>query len=132
MQRILKYGLILLRDGKFLINRKKNTTLFLLPGGKPLPDEEIIACLSRELQEEHQCSFDQSSVKLLGIFEDAAANEPDTLLTMHVYLADIIGEPICSSEIVEQRWFSKNDDPTILSPILKNKVLPVLVKKNII
>lgn len=132
MPHILKYGLILLSDGRFLINRKKNTTLFLLPGGKPLPGEEIIPCLVRELEEEHQCGLDLSSVKLLGIFEDVAANEPDTQLTMHVYLATLVGHPVCSSEIVEQRWFSKGDDPTLLSPILKNKVLPALLTQNII
>lgn len=132
MNRIVKYGLVILKDKKFLINRKKNTKLFLMPGGKPEEGETIDTCLEREIKEELNCALDRDSIKLLGKFEDYAANEPDTIIEIHLYLGEIKGTPTANMEIEELRWFSKNDNPNILSPIIKNKILPELIKKNLI
>jgi len=132
MNTIIKYGLVILKDGKFLINRKIGTELFLMPGGKPETDESIEDCLVREIQEEHGVELSRDSIKHFGDFEDLAANEPDTIIAMKVYLGRIYGEPKISSEIDEQRWFGRGDDAKILSPIIKNKILPALIKKKII
>ena len=132
MDKIIKYGLVVIKDGKFLINRKHNTELFLMPGGKPKVDELIPVCLARELMEEHQVTIDKNSIKHFNDFEDIAANEPNTIIAMKVYLGTISGEPKINREIAEQRWFGKKDNPAILSPIIKNKILPALIKNNII
>ncbi len=132
MNKIKKYGLIIVRDKKFLINRKYNTKLFLVPGGKPEEGEKIEDCLKREIKEEHQADVKIETIKLLGNFEDTAANEPNTIISIDVYVGEIEGKPIPSREIEEQRWFGRNDNPEILSPVTKNKILPVLIKKNII
>lgn len=132
MKKIIKYGLIILHDGKFLINRKFNTKLFLLPGGKPKKDETIEECLVREIKEEHKVNLARESIEFFGDFEDIAANEPDTLVFIKTYRGKIEGMPKVNMEIEEQRWFGKNDDAEILSPILKNKILPALIKKKII
>ncbi len=132
MKKIIKYGLIILKDGKFLINRKKGTTLFLMPGGKPEHNESIEDCLVREIKEEHTCSLVRESISFFGDFEDVAANEPNTLVCIKLYLGTIVGAPSTSSEIEEQRWFGKHDDPQILSLIIRNKILPALVQKKVI
>lgn len=132
MNKIIKYGLLIIKDKKFLINRKKGTTLFLMPGGKPEADESIEDCLIREIQEEHKCALIPESISFFGEFEDVAANEPNTTVCIKLYLGTIVGVPSISSEIVEQRWFGCDDDPIVLSAIIKNKILPVLLAKKII
>ena len=54
MHRIVKYGLIVVQNNKFLINRKRGTKLFLMPGGKPELNESVEDCLIREIREEHR------------------------------------------------------------------------------
>lgn len=132
MKKIIKYGLLIFKDKKFLINRKKGTKLFLMPGGKPEPNETIEDCLIREIKEEHGCLVVRESLHYFGEFEDVAANEQNTLICIKLYSGTIIGAPQISSEIEEQRWFGKDDDPAILSPIIRNKILPTLLKKKII
>lgn len=132
MKKLVKYGLVILKDKKFLINRKKGTTLFLMPGGKPEHGEAVEDCLIREIREEHACELLRKSIQYFGVFEDIAANEPNTLVSIHLYIGTIVGSPSVSSEIEEQRWFGRNDDPTVLSPIIRNKILPALVEKKII
>ncbi|MBN2095237.1 MAG: NUDIX domain-containing protein [Candidatus Aenigmarchaeota archaeon] len=130
--KIVKHGLIILRGKKFLINRKAGTKLFLLPGGKPETGETPEECMKREIQEEHRCEVVGGSIKYIGLFEDWAANEPDTIISIWLYLAEIKGEPEPSSEIEEQRWFGREDNPEILSPVLRNQILPELIRKGII
>lgn len=132
MNKIIKYGLVIRRDGKFLINRKHGTKLFLMPGGKPEANESIEECLVREIKEEHEVELVKDAICYFGEFEDKAANESDTIISMKVYIGDILGEPVISSEIEEQKWFGRKDNPEILSPIIKNKILPALIKENVI
>ncbi|MBI2573369.1 NUDIX domain-containing protein [Candidatus Woesearchaeota archaeon] len=132
MNTIHKYGLIILRDKRFLVNRKKNTSLFLLPGGKPTPHETPEECLVREIKEEHDCDVVTSSLSFLCHVEDAAANEANTIVAIEVYIGEIVGEPKPSCEIQDQRWFGRDDNVTILSPIIKNKILPELIRRELV
>jgi 8-oxo-dGTP diphosphatase len=126
MRKIVKYALVIICGGKFLINRKRGTRLFLLPGGKPEHGESAEECLAREIREEHNVGVDMGSISFMGEFEDMAANEPDTIIHIKLYSGNIVGEPRPGHEIEEQRWFGKDDDPKILSPIIRNKILPKL------
>jgi len=132
MDKIIKYGLVIIRDGKLLINRKKGTNLFLLPGGKPKKGESVINCLIREIKEEHKVRLIKEGISLIGEYEDIAANEPNTLISIRVYGGDIKDEPVPSSEIEEQRWFGIKDNTKILSPVLKNYILPELIRQGLI
>lgn len=132
MNQIVKYGLIIVKEKKLLINRKHGTTLFLLPGGKPETGETPEQCLVREIKEEHDCSVVPESISFFGEFSDIAANEPDTVVVVKAYLGKIVGEPQAKAEIEECKWFGRNDDKNILSPIIKNKILPKLIEKRVI
>ena len=133
MNRIIKYGLVVVRDGKFLVNRKYNTSLFLMPGGKPEEyDKTVEDCLAREMVEEHGVGVIRDSVKYLGRFDDRASNEPDSIISMELYTGEIRGEPKPGAEIEEQRWVGRHDDPGILSPIIRNKILPALIENDLI
>lgn len=132
MKKIIKYGLVLVKNKKFLINRKRRTRLFLMPGGKPKKGESVGDCLMREIKEEHGCGLILGSIKYFGKFEDKAANEPNTIISMRVYLGRTKGKPQISSEIEEMKWFGKNDNLEILSPIIRNKILPALIEHGVI
>lgn len=129
MDRVIKYGLVILRNGRFLVNREYNTELFLMPGGRPKEGEGVEDCLIREVMEEHGVELVRESIKYFGDFEDWAANEPNTKICMSVYTGEINGEPRASSEVDEQRWFGKLDNPSILSPIIRNHILPALISR---
>ena len=131
MKKIEKYGLVIIKQKKILINRKMDTRLFLLPGGKPKKGETAEQCLRREIKEEHNVDI-IGSPKPFGTYEDKAANESNTKIHMKVYLGDIKGEPTPGSEIVEQRWFGKDDNPSILSPIVKYEIIPALLMENLL
>jgi 8-oxo-dGTP diphosphatase len=130
MKKIHKIGLIILKDKKLLINRKKGTKLFLLPGGKPEKCETDIDCLKREVKEEHDVEV-AGSLQPFGEFIDKAANE-QAKVHIKAYIGRVKGNPRPRNEIEEQRWFSKHDDPSILSPILKYKVVPALLMENLL
>ena len=83
MNKIHKLGLIIIRDRKFLINRKYGTKLFLLPGGKKELGESAWQCLEREIAEEHNCKLRKDTLEYIGEFEDIAANEPNTIIIIN-------------------------------------------------
>jgi 8-oxo-dGTP diphosphatase len=131
LKHIHKYGL-LVRDGdRFLVNRKRGSQWFILPGGKVDAGETPEECLARELAEEHQCTIVDGTLRHIADVEDFAANEPGTLLHMGVYSGSIAGIPIPGAEIEEQQWFHINDDPAQLSAVIRNHVLPLLKQTSV-
>ena len=130
-----KVGLLAMHDGKILLCRKKHTTsLLILPGGCREPGEAAIDCLSRELCEELG-GVTVSGVELVGVYTDRAAGaetgQPKTV-RIELYRAELIGEPVASSEIAELVWFGEGDDRDQLAPSITNKILPDLLARGIL
>src|SRR5579863_1770801 len=68
-----KVGLLTIRDGRFLLCRKKHTTaLLILPGGCFEPGESAAHCLDRELREELG-DVRVTDVEFVGVYTDVAA-----------------------------------------------------------
>jgi|SRR5450755_1426029 8-oxo-dGTP diphosphatase len=133
MRNMVKAGLMLIKDGSFLVTRKRKTSAFLIPGGRYKRNENDFQCLEREIKEELNCLVDLSSLQYLDIFTDVAANEPNSSITVRLYLGEIIGTPSPSSEIAEIKWFNpKVDDISILAPSIQNKILPYLLEHNLL
>lgn len=132
MRIIEKYGLLIIKEGEFLINREFGTKFFLMPGGRPKGDEDFRDCLKREIMEELGCEIIDGTLNFFATFEDVAINDRDALVRISLYLGEIKGEPQVNSEIEEIKWFGKGDDTRLLSPIIKNKILPEVLKRNLI
>jgi 8-oxo-dGTP diphosphatase len=129
MKVIEKIGLAMIRDGRLLIVRKKATALFLMPGGKPEPDENEVSTLEREIKEETMGTLQVDNLRFFGQFADFAANDPGAEVRMKVYVGSISGKISPSNEIAEYRWFDPHsDDWNILSDIIKNHILPALLQ----
>jgi len=127
MSHITKIGLIVIRDRSILLNRKRGSKFFLLPGGKPERGETEQECLCREIMEEHGVGL--LGNRRYGEFFGVAANEKETTLTVIAYLGEIDGMPTPGGEIEEQIWWKRGDKKDILSPLLRDAIIPRLIKE---
>jgi 8-oxo-dGTP pyrophosphatase MutT (NUDIX family) len=127
MHRLYTVGLVVVQNAHLLLVRKRNTTKFMLPGGKIAPGEQEIACLERELYEELQCQIEKGTLCALGEFTDVAANEADTLVTMKLYKGQLIGNAHPFREIEEIYWLNAKEPREIsIAPLVQNHVFPLI------
>lgn len=131
-----KIGLLLLNNdrSKFLVCEKNNfTSDFIMPGGKIEKGETELECLKRELMEELKVRIREEELIFLGEYTDVAAGDPTKDVSIKLYQGKIIGEPKPSQEIIGIQWLGKGDlGHPRLSPVIKNKILPDLINRNIL
>lgn len=88
--------------------RKRGTTGFMLPGGKPEPGESYEQAAAREVFEELGLKIPAAGLQKIGVFTTAALNEADTQVEGHVFLAPPIdtawNKVYPRSEIEQLRW----------------------------
>jgi 8-oxo-dGTP diphosphatase len=127
-----KVGLLLIRDGKVLLCRKKRgTPLLILPGGKREAGESSLECLARELREELG-DVRAVSPELTGVYMHTAAGDAGKIVRIELYRAELEGEARAQSEIGELVWFGATDDRTLLAPSLAEMIFPDLIARGIL
>jgi 8-oxo-dGTP pyrophosphatase MutT (NUDIX family) len=138
-----KIGLLVLNKEQdlFLVCEKdpNNVTAdYIMPGGQ-IGDEEAALgeseqdCLAREIEEELSCKIDRKSLKYITEYIDVAAGRPDRNVSIKLYQGKLIGEPRPTSEIKQLHWIGKKDLTNMrVSPIIRNKIIPDLMKKKIL
>jgi len=129
---IHKAGLLLVKDGRVLLCRKKHSTsLLILPGGKFEGGETAEQCLRRECREELG-NVELSELTSLGVYETPAAGSEDKTVRIELFAADLTGTPVPQSEIKELVWFGPEDDLALLAPSLRDFILPDLRSRGIL
>ncbi|MCS3432590.1 NUDIX domain-containing protein [Klebsiella sp. BIGb0407] len=115
-------------EGRILLVRKRNTSFFMQPGGKPDAGETAEQALIRELNEELQLEITPEQLHPLGQFTDIAANEANHTVIADMFRIDTIkGDIVPAAEIEEILWLSPADSATHeLAPLTLNKVIPLL------
>lgn len=115
--------------GRLLLVRKRGTTLFMQPGGKPEPGETPAETGARELLEELGLRVGPEDLSLLGTWAGSAANEADTRLVATVFLCPLTADPLPSAEIEELAWLDLGDAAgrRDLAPLLVDYVIPRLL-----
>lgn len=114
--------------GRVLLVRKRGTTMWMNPGGKPEPGESPAQCGAREVAEELGLVLDPDRLVPLGEHAAAAANEPGhTVVSQCFYWPspiDAAVEP--AAEIDAIRWVTPEDltDPT-LAPLFVHSIAPM-------
>jgi 8-oxo-dGTP diphosphatase len=112
--------------GRVLLVRKRGTQAFMQPGGKRDAGEDDLAALAREISEELGCALVPASVRPLGEFDAAAANEPGFRVRANLYRVDVSGDITPSLEIDEAIWIDAAAPPDILlAPLTRDHVLPL-------
>jgi 8-oxo-dGTP diphosphatase len=111
-------ALVLGPDGRALLVRKRGTTLFMQPGGKPEAGESAAEALVRELAEEVSLDVRPDELTAMGRYEAAAANEPG-----HTVVAEVFALTLASSyaergaEIEELAWVDPAAPGVALAPL---------------
>ena len=124
---ILKVGLAVTDTDRLLVVRKKGTSSYILPGGKPENGEDDLQALAREIEEELGCQLNPATIVFLGCFSDAAADMVNTTVTVRLYTAQLVGDPSPQSEIENLKWFCPNaESGSSLAPSLQNHIVPFL------
>ncbi|RLK52760.1 NUDIX hydrolase [Microbacterium telephonicum] len=118
-------AVILDADDRLLLVRKRGTTAFMQPGGKPEPGEDAAQTLARELDEEIGIRLDPAHLRPLGEYRAHAANEPGFVVVADVFVADIgDAEPVIAAEIEELRWARRSDaDDIEIAPLAREYFL---------
>ncbi|KHK99955.1 NUDIX hydrolase [Microbacterium mangrovi] len=115
-------------DGRVLTVRKRGTSRFMFPGGKPEPGEDAATAAVRECAEELGVVLDAGALRSLGSFTADAANEPGHRVVAdvfeHPYIAIDLGAP--QAEIAELAWMSLDEEHDGIAPLLRDAVFPAL------
>jgi ADP-ribose pyrophosphatase YjhB (NUDIX family) len=131
---IYKAALLVIRDGRMMLCRRKKGGPLILPGGKLEAGETIEECLVREVAEELG-GIKVSGVTLVGTYEDMTPGlegEPERHIRIDLFDGRLSGEPEASAEIAELVWFGPGDDLDTVAPSLRNKISPDLRKRGLL
>jgi 8-oxo-dGTP diphosphatase len=121
--------------GRLLTVRKRGTSMFMHPGGKPEAGESAVQAAARELAEEVGIVLDPGELRLMGVWIADAANEAATDIEATVFMAPGTWEAHPSAEIAEIRWLDLPaldgvaELPGDLAPLLTDHILPVLARQ---
>ncbi|WP_246120746.1 acetyltransferase [Chitinolyticbacter meiyuanensis] len=121
---IVVVALACVRNGRLLVVRKRGTSRFMLPGGKPEPGETSLVALAREIEEELGCGV--TGLDPLGRFAAPAANEAAHRVLADIFTGELVGEIAAAAEIEAVDWLDLQAPELPLAPLLEDAVLPVL------
>ncbi|WP_367729300.1 NUDIX hydrolase [Microbacterium sp. LMI1-1-1.1] len=113
--------------GRALVVRKRGTSVFMQPGGKPEAGEDAATACVREVREEIGLEVAVDALRPLGVFRAAAANEPGWIVVAHAFALSAEATDVeARAEIAETRWITR-DDLTVLplAPLSRDLLLPV-------
>jgi 8-oxo-dGTP pyrophosphatase MutT (NUDIX family) len=130
-----KVALLAIRDNRILLCRKnRDTSLLITPGGCYEPGETAMECLNRELREELG-DVRTGPLEYVGTYTHTAASDrpgPPKTVRVELHRGELIGEPKACAEIAELVWFGSDGDRNLLSPSLREKILPDLIARGIL
>jgi 8-oxo-dGTP diphosphatase len=129
---IHKAGLLVVREGCILLCRKKRgSPLLILPGGKMENGESSQDCVVREVREELG-DVSVRGLAFLASYVDVAAGDENRMVRIELYRGELVGVPAAQAEIGELVWFGEGDDRGMLSPSLRNKIVPDLIRRGVL
>ena len=129
-------GTMFFKDGKLLIDKPRKRPTFQMIGGSVEKGETSLQAAIRECHEElgNNAIFNEDNFEFVMDFEEIATSDQTTKIHFYVfkYNGELLGELTTSDEIEKFMWFGINDDISILSNTLKNKVVPYCINQGLI
>lgn len=121
-------------DLEVLTVRKRGTTGFMLPGGKPEVGESFEDAAVREVFEELGLKISAPKLQELGVFTQPALNEPGQNVEAHVYLAPQLdtswNQVHPQAEIEQLRWVHPvTGNLANQAPLNTKAVFPELIER---
>ena len=112
--------------GQILLVRKRGTSKFMQPGGKPEPGETPLDTVLREIKEELGLELAPGQLEYHGQWSGDAANEAQTALLAHLFSLRHSGALEPRAELEEILWIDPAEalQRKDLAPLLREKVLP--------
>lgn len=115
------------REGELLTVRKRGTSRFMLPGGKPELGESARECAVREIFEEVGVTLRPEELISYGEWIAPAANEPDTDVHAAVFgYRPVVDEGRIQAEIEASRWIDPRGPVADDYAPLLSELLPFL------
>lgn len=111
--------------------RKRGTSMWMNPGGKPEPGESAVECAVREVGEELGLRLDPSRLFPLGQFAAPAANEAGFTVVADVFdWSDaVLSGVVPTAEIEATRWVTDDDlDDRTLAPLFREHIVRAIGK----
>lgn len=120
---------------RVLTVRKRGTSRFMQPGGKPEPGEDGLQTAVREVSEEIGLHLRAPQLTAMGTFSAAAANEADFQVVCENFLVTldddaglVLSQLQPAAEIAELRWvpleqLHPSDD---FAPLLTGEIAPAV------
>ena len=123
---LIAAGLLVGKDDRVLLVRKRGTKAFMQPGGKIEPREAPLAALLRELHEELGLVIPSHAAIHLGRFTAPAANEPGCTVEAEVFRISVAQDVTPAAEIEEIIWIEAASVPDIvIAPLTRDHILPL-------
>ena len=116
-------------QGHVLTVRKKSSSKYQLPGGKPEAGEALVDAALREVAEEVGLTLDAESLNKLGTFDAPAANEPGEVVLGTIFTCTrtvTTDEPHAAAEIGDTAWVDPTAPDRELAHLLRDRVFPAL------
>ncbi len=106
--------------------RKRGTSKFMQPGGKPEIGESALQTVIREIHEELGLLFTPEKLTFDGEWVGPAANEEDTSIHASLFSARFDGQLTPLAELEEVLWIAPEDAllRKDIAPLLRDFVLP--------
>ncbi|WP_105566595.1 NUDIX hydrolase [Microbacterium halophytorum] len=128
--RIIRVSAVVLRHpetGHLLTVRKRGTSMFMQPGGKPEPGESALDAAVREIREELGVELDRARMTELGTFTAPAANEAGFDVTADVFVHPPVVVNAPAAEIEEIRWADLDGElGAEFAPLMLTRIVPAL------
>lgn len=120
-----------IHEGKLLMARSKNTTLFYIPGGKREQNESDEQALIREIKEEVSVKLIPETIKYAGTYTAPADGKAENItVKLTCYFAEYQGELTPDAEIeqidfvsYENRLLCSKASTAVIDELYKNNLL---------
>ncbi|HET7302114.1 MAG TPA: NUDIX domain-containing protein [Candidatus Saccharimonadales bacterium] len=125
---IFKASGIIIVDRQVLVERSVGKEYFIHPGGRIEPGETAKQAVVRELKEEFTIDVDEADLEEFDHNTAPAANSPEVLVHMDVFLVkNWRGTITPDSEVEEIRWLTSDVPKDIkVGSIMEHETIPKL------